>query len=65
MAEHPTSVRIDDALLARLDAIAATLTERAAGVNVGRSRVIRLAIERGADALEVELGLARKPKTRR
>ncbi len=62
MVDHPTSVRLDDDLSSRLDRIAEALTRRAAGVSVGRSRALKLAIERGIDALEEELGLRKKKR---
>jgi len=65
MAESPISIRLDEGLLARLDALAEELTKRAAGARVGRSSVMRLALERGLASLEGELGLARKPRKRR
>jgi metal-responsive CopG/Arc/MetJ family transcriptional regulator len=43
-----TGLRIDDDLLARIDALA----EGASGLSVPRSEVIRLAIRTGLDVLE-------------
>ena len=46
-----TGLRIDDDLLARIDALA-RLAEGASGLSVPRSEVIRLAIRTGLDVLE-------------
>ncbi len=62
MTEHPVSVRLDSATVARLDKLAEALTARAAGATVNRSAVVRLAVDRGIDKLEAELGLAKKRK---
>ena len=58
-------IRLEDDLIARLDALAVALTERAAGVKVTRTAAMRAALERGLEALEAEAGTAkrgRKPK---
>lgn len=58
-------IRLEDDLIARLDALAAALTERAAGVKVSRTAAMRAALERGLSALEAEAGTSprrRKPK---
>jgi len=58
-------IRLEDDLIARLDALAAALTERAAGVKVSRTAAMRAALERGLVALEAEAGTStrrRKPK---
>lgn len=60
--ERPTSLRVDDALLARVDALAVALSERAAGASVSRANVLRIALERGVDVLEKEIGTRRSKK---
>ena len=58
-------IRLEDDLIARLDALAAALTERAAGAKVSRTAAMRAALERGLQALEAEVGTSarrRKPK---
>lgn len=66
MPGRPTPIRIEEDVIQRLDAIAAAMTERAAGVKVARSNVIRLALERGMAVLEEDLGMGpsrtKKPK---
>lgn len=57
--EVPTSVRLPDELIARLDALGATMSARPevaalAGGTVSRSAVLRLAVLRGVEALEAE-----------
>jgi len=58
MTERPLAVRLQEELIARLDAIAGELSGRASGVPVARSVVIRQAIERGVASFEAELGVA-------
>lgn len=59
----PLSVRFDAETLARLDRVAEALSKRSAGLDVGRSRVIKLAVQRALPGLESELGLApKRPK---
>jgi hypothetical protein len=53
-------IRADQALLARLDSLAAALCEP--GVNVKRSGAARAALLRGLAVLEQERGLAPKEK---
>jgi predicted transcriptional regulator len=64
MAGKPTPLRIDDATLARLDRLAEAMTKRTGGIRVPRTGVIREAMNRGIEALELELDLPsrRKPK---
>jgi predicted transcriptional regulator len=64
MVSKTIPIRLDDDLVARLDALAAALTERAAGVKVTRTAAMRTALERGIAALESEVGpvARRKPK---
>jgi len=53
-----TGLRIDDDLLARIDALA----EGASGLSVPRSEVIRLAIRTGLDVLERDVQPSAKGK---
>lgn len=46
--------RLDDATIARLDALHQELTRRAAGVRVSRAAVVKQAILRGLEVLERE-----------
>lgn len=63
MVSKTIPIRLEDDLVARLDALAAVLTERAAGVKVTRTAAMRSALERGLEALEDEVGTPRrKPK---
>lgn len=62
MPEKPTSVRFDTDALERFDRVAAVLSKRSAGLTVGRTSVIKLAVERGLPILEAELKLTRKRK---
>jgi hypothetical protein len=55
MTEHPVSLRIEEATLRKVDQVAAALSRRAAGADVKRGTVLRLAVEKGLDALEDEL----------
>lgn len=52
--ETNVMARLDDATLARVDALHEELTRRAAGVRVSRAAVIKQAILRGLDSLERE-----------
>ena len=52
MAEHPVTVRLDEATIERLDRIAEAMAKR----------VIRAAVEHGIESLEQELGLAKKKR---
>lgn len=65
MTKQSTSFRLDEELIARLDRAASELSKRTAGVEVGRSGVLRAAVLRGLDALEVELGLAGRQTVRK
>lgn len=57
-AKGNIGIRVSDAMVARLDRIARTLSDRAEGANVTRSDAARVALESGVDALERKLGLA-------
>lgn len=63
VANAPTiPIRVDVAMLARFDHIAETLSERAHGIRVSRSEVMRMAFDRGLPLLETEIGIGEKPK---
>jgi predicted transcriptional regulator len=62
MTEVPVSVRVDEVLVKRLDAVAAAMSARAVGAPVKRSSAVRIALERGIETLEAELGMKKKPK---
>jgi predicted DNA-binding protein len=62
MATIQVAIRIPEELAARVDALAAALSQRAAGTPITRSDAARLAMERGAAALEVELAIGEKPR---
>lgn len=57
MRRLTVGVRLDPARVDRLDAVAAEMTRRAAGAEVKRSDAARVAMERGINSLEKELGL--------
>ena len=60
-------LRGDDALIARLDALAEELTRRAKGAKISRTAAGQAALERGVTALEAECGLSageKKPPKR-
>jgi predicted transcriptional regulator len=54
-------IRFEDTYVNRIDTLAEALTTRAAGAKVSRTAVMRLAIERGLEALEAEV-VGPKPK---
>jgi len=56
------SVKVDDEMANRLDALAKAMSGRAAGAQVTRSNAMRVALEHGVDALEVEFGMKRKKR---
>lgn len=63
----PITVRIEDDLTARIDAIAKKMSERAGGADISRSNAARAAIDRGVLQLEEEFGMKRaaaRPKAR-
>jgi hypothetical protein len=63
MTSKTLPLRLDEELIARLDRLAATMTERAGGAEISRAAALRAALSRGLDALEAELGAAdRRPK---
>jgi hypothetical protein len=60
MAKEHAGIRVEPELLARLEAIAAELSRRSMGIVAKRSDVARVALERGAESLEKELGITEK-----
>jgi hypothetical protein len=56
------TVRLPHNYRQRLKLVQAELTKRLSGVEIGWSKVIRLALERGAETIEKELGITRKPE---
>jgi hypothetical protein len=65
MRKRPLAVNFAEDQIARFDRIAEALSARAAGTDVTRSDAIRAAAERGATLLEAELGLIKKPKSKK
>lgn len=62
MKDMPIPLRVSEELVGRIDRLATALTARASGAKVARSSAMRVAIERGLDVLEVELGIVPKRK---
>ena len=57
------SVKVDDEFAIRLDRLAEVMSARAGGAQVTRSNAMRVALERGMDALELEFAMKpKKPK---
>jgi hypothetical protein len=54
MALETISVRLEQAEIERLDAIAKVLAERAAGASISRSNALRVVVQAGLDALEAQ-----------
>lgn len=54
------TVRVPHDFRSRLDAIQAEMSRRLSGVEMDWSKVVRLALERGAETIEKELGLKHK-----
>jgi hypothetical protein len=63
MAQPIVSTHLPPELVARILAVSEVLSKPELGVNVTRSMVARLAIERGLPSLEAEAGV--KPKGKR
>jgi hypothetical protein len=55
MATRPIPIRLDERLLARIDRVVVGLSQRAHGVGITRSAVVRAALERGLEHLEAVL----------
>lgn len=62
MPKITTSVRLDEEMQERLDAIAKAMADRVYGDPLTRSSAIRVAIQKGIEALEADLGLVKKRK---
>ena len=60
MTEHPITVRLDDATIARLERIAEVMGMRAGGVTLKRGTVVRAAVEHGMESLERGAGPGKK-----
>ena len=54
------TVRVPHDFRSRLDVIQAEMSKRLSGVEIDWSKVVRLALERGAETIEKELGIAPK-----
>jgi hypothetical protein len=61
----PLAVLFSDEQIERFDRIAEALSARAAGTKITRSDAIRASADRGAAALETELGLTKRSKPKR
>ena len=62
MATQNVGVRLDPQEIDRVDRLAARLSQRAAGAPLTRAATVRLAVNRGLDAIESELGPDTPPK---
>jgi predicted DNA-binding protein len=51
------TVRLPKDLQDRIEAVQTEMSKRLSGVEMDRSRVVRLALERGIEVIEKELGL--------
>jgi hypothetical protein len=56
--ERPISVRFEPEMIARLDRVATRLSQVNVNIRVGRSSVVKLAMERALATLESELRIA-------
>jgi hypothetical protein len=63
MRKRPLAIAFDAETIAKLDRVAKALSERAAGMRVTRSDIVRAAVDRGLAALEIEAGLTRRPRS--
>ena len=57
--EQPISVRFEPEMIERLDRVARQLSQVNVNIRIGRSSVVKLAMERALLALEAELAIAR------
>jgi hypothetical protein len=57
--EQPISVRFEPEMIERLDRVATRLSQVNVNIRVGRSSVVKLAMERALATLETELSIAR------
>jgi hypothetical protein len=64
MVARPVPLRLEEEVIERLDRLARAMSERAGGVEVNRSSVMRTVLDRGLDVLEKELGV-QPPKKKR
>jgi hypothetical protein len=55
--EHPISIRFEPEMLERLDRVASQLSKANPNIRIGRSSVVKLAMERALKALEAELSI--------
>ena len=62
---QPIAVRLPFGLLARLDQLQQQLQQRAAGVTLSRTAVIKHVLERGLDTLQTELQVEGAPPKRK
>jgi predicted DNA-binding protein len=62
VSEQPVSVRFDPEMIERLDRVASQLSKVNVNIRIGRSSVVKLALERALLALEAELAIV-KPDT--
>jgi hypothetical protein len=56
--ERPISVRFEPEMIVRLDRVATVLSQVNVGIRIGRSSVVKLAMERALSELEAELSIA-------
>ena len=56
------TVRVPYDYRERLTEIQAEMTRRLSGVELGWSKIVRLALERGAETIEKELGIIKEPE---
>ena len=57
----PLNLRVDETMFARIDVIAAALSQRAEGAEVTRSDAARIVLGAGLPIIEARLGLAPTP----
>lgn len=60
-----TAIRLEPELLERIDRLASTMQERAAGAQVTRTAAMKVALTRGLDSLEAEFGSAGRRAAKR
>lgn len=57
IAERPISIRFEPEMIERLDRVAQELSKVNSNIRIGRSSVVKLAMERALTALEAELSI--------
>jgi predicted DNA-binding protein len=57
--ERPISVRFEPEMIARLDVIAGHLSKVNPNIRIGRSSIVKLAMERALTDIEAELAIER------